>query len=453
MNRLKDLLARLHHEESGAVVVLCFAALMILFMVALIVYDTGQITRDKLDAQVAADTAAFSQAAVKARSMNAIALGNVGKRTIVGIRNMYSGQYPAYMAWLSGRCSRCCCGWFCGCWGACVDCATNFGSLIPVLAGFERTMYLIGRIVGDKFTTQLSSIDAHQHKLRVFTPYWAASESILRGISNGVDFVGTYPMPDNRRYGPLPVRRDRAGLLSGAAMESCLTPMPFANPVSIGSSLEWNENFKVLKRNSTRFAFGIRGPRDVVRRRNSAAGCLSLASVPFLDRDMRYAPPFYLSARSNSGSDLLHRSNMVFTYRVNEDYSGKLRDNYNIVRNEYESAGFNIRPQGGVWSMSRAEIYHTTSDDPEVFQEGPHQFAMHHPGWIAKLRPIALSGEDIPTDMDDVWEEAGATFLTQASLFGRGGRHLLIDGQYMNRVMVGLTGRIGNREVIDGIGK
>ena len=66
---------------------------------------------------------------------------------------------------------------------------------------------------------------------------------------------------------------------------------------------------------------------------------------------------------------------------------------------------------------------------------------------------MAVNGEDIPVDMDDIWKEADETFLTQSILFGGGGSKVFMDRLYMDRVMKGLTGKIDNKEVLDGIGK
>lgn len=464
IDRLRIAAARMKHEEGGAIVVLSFVAVMILFMVTLIIYDTGQLTRDKIDAQMAADTAAYSQASVKARGMNMLALGNVGKRTTVGIRNMYFGQMPAYTGWVASRCSRCCCGWFCGCWGACLDCAANMSTLVPILGSLDYLFFTIGRITGDKFTTQLSAIDAYQRKLAEYTPYWAAAEGVLRGVGNGAGFVGTFPMPNNSQYGSLPVNREEAGFFSGVAMESCLTPTGFFNPITVGSTLEWQQNFAVLRRNSKSRPWGRQGPRERANIAISYAGCASLGAFPFLDLDMEFAPPYFLAAQGDGGNALMQRSNMTFTYLVNEDYEEKLRENYQgIIEQDYRNKPF-WRPQGGVWSMARGEIYYVegaqkfggvsqSGNGKFVLVDGPNTFAMHHPAWIGKLRPMAVNGEDIPVDMDEIWKEADETFVTQSILFGGGGSKVFMDRLYMNRVMKGLTGKIDNKEVLDGIGK
>src|SRR5690554_6489313 len=139
--KIQDLVQRWHRDESGAIVLLCLAACLFLFMVGLLMYDTGQVARDKVDVQMAADTAAYSQASVQARAMNSIAFANVGKRTITGIRNMYYTQFSHYFSWYRGQCKRCCCGFWCGCWGACLNCAGNTLSLVPLLGAVDSLFF------------------------------------------------------------------------------------------------------------------------------------------------------------------------------------------------------------------------------------------------------------------------------------------------------------------------
>lgn len=78
---LHQRLTAFHSNQSGAVALLCLAALLVLFMVGLTLWDAGEGARNKISAQMGADTAAYSQASVRARSMNMIAFANIGKRT------------------------------------------------------------------------------------------------------------------------------------------------------------------------------------------------------------------------------------------------------------------------------------------------------------------------------------------------------------------------------------
>ena len=452
-DRLKEEIERrleaVHAEESGAVLLMCLAACMILIMLSLVIYDTGMMTRDKIDAQMAADTAAYSQAGIKARGMNMVATANVGKRTVMGIRNMYYFQYPRYLSWYQGQCSRCCC-FPCGCWGACLNCLGNTISLVPFLEGLDYLFFVIGRITGDDLTDHLETLDEYQQDVIEFMPYWAYAEGIIRGIRNGATFVGTYPAPDNTDYGALPLEKDD-GLF--APMESCLAPTFVFNPVTLGSMAEWNANFQVLRRNSvSRPPPASQGPRERVRRSLSFAGCGTAMNLGIF-ADSEPAIPVFFNAEGEDGEAHMRKSNMVFSYRANEQYAEQLRDNYDgVIERDYDG-GLTFEPVGGVWSMARSEVLFVSEDEPTVLGRGPNDIFMFHPAWIGKLRPVALPGEDIPEDMSDIWAEADDDMIRQSMIFGGSIGNAIQDQLYMRGVMRGLQGQIDSREVIDGAAK
>ena len=91
--RLGRAVARFDGDQEGAVALMSVAALLIIFMLLLVMYDVGLATREKVKVQAATDVAAYSQAAIKARSMNMLAYTNIAKRSIWGIHAMY----PSYM--------------------------------------------------------------------------------------------------------------------------------------------------------------------------------------------------------------------------------------------------------------------------------------------------------------------------------------------------------------------
>jgi hypothetical protein len=83
---------RFHRNEGGAIALLALAGILITFLTALILFDAGFAVRHKFKAQISADAAAYSQAAIKARVMNDIAYVNVAKRTMLGLWGMYVGM-------------------------------------------------------------------------------------------------------------------------------------------------------------------------------------------------------------------------------------------------------------------------------------------------------------------------------------------------------------------------
>lgn len=91
---------RLHDDEGGAILLACLAACMILLMVSLTMYDAGNVTREKIKLQTATDTAAYSQASIKARTMNANAYVNVTKRSIVGLHLTYFSAFNNFYSYV-----------------------------------------------------------------------------------------------------------------------------------------------------------------------------------------------------------------------------------------------------------------------------------------------------------------------------------------------------------------
>jgi len=94
--KINNVLGRFNANQGGAVALMTMAALLIIMMMAWVVYDSGDAARDALDVQAAADTAAWSQSAVEARSMNMIAFANVGKRVTFGMTSFYQSLWLAY---------------------------------------------------------------------------------------------------------------------------------------------------------------------------------------------------------------------------------------------------------------------------------------------------------------------------------------------------------------------
>jgi Flp pilus assembly protein TadG len=87
----------LHRQEGGAIMMAALAGTLILFMVSLVLYDAGNVMRKKVNIQVAADTAAYGQASIKARTMNTNAYANVAKRSIVAVAEVYHTSYSLYV--------------------------------------------------------------------------------------------------------------------------------------------------------------------------------------------------------------------------------------------------------------------------------------------------------------------------------------------------------------------
>ncbi|MFP4597903.1 MAG: pilus assembly protein TadG-related protein [Persicimonas sp.] len=111
MRYLCDQLTCFDSDEEGAILILALAALLILLLLGMTLFDAGRAAHDKMETQAAADTAAYSQAAVKARSMNMMAYANISKRSIWGIHSLYPSYLKSTHRWIvnsiNSNCKTC----------------------------------------------------------------------------------------------------------------------------------------------------------------------------------------------------------------------------------------------------------------------------------------------------------------------------------------------------------
>jgi hypothetical protein len=91
-----DITGEFHDREGGAVVLLMVAGAMVILLFSLTLYDASRSIKDKMTAQSAADMAAYSHAAIEARSMNMMAYANIGKRSIFSMHATYISAFVSY---------------------------------------------------------------------------------------------------------------------------------------------------------------------------------------------------------------------------------------------------------------------------------------------------------------------------------------------------------------------
>ncbi len=218
----RALAGRLDDDERGAILLAALAACMVLIMVGMIIWDAGRSARDKIDVQNAADTAAYSQAAVRARSMNKLAFTNVAKRSIVGMHSMYYGMFSSLAIWYAEQCGEGSSVWS---GDARYDCQRNrrllsleggrggawerlVGDTFRPMQSPAATRALIARQMSDAvkqanrnnlatelFGNELTALDDYQRYLVGVTPWWAWTEGIVRATRNGADLAMTFPLP------------------------------------------------------------------------------------------------------------------------------------------------------------------------------------------------------------------------------------------------------------------
>lgn len=222
--RIRSFFDQTHRDDSGAVALLCLAAVLALMLVAWMILDVQTSTRDKVMLQGAADTAAFSHASVEARSMNMISYANIAKRSVVGIHSLYPSMMAAYLSYIAVQAGICIAsygtkfdaclkagahGWLAG--DELLGDHTKFSGnpLAPYLdAGLNAVMDVLDFIGLDIDTGSLSSgnvanahakdlqaLDNYQHYMLHVTPWWAWSEQLSRGWRNGATTVASFPPP------------------------------------------------------------------------------------------------------------------------------------------------------------------------------------------------------------------------------------------------------------------
>ncbi len=98
--RLRSLAERLHRKQQGAVALMALAAIMMIVLAGLTLYDVANLGTEKTHLQTATDSSAYSQATIEARTMNMMAFTNTGKRMTMGMVNTYLSMNQ-WLLWAS----------------------------------------------------------------------------------------------------------------------------------------------------------------------------------------------------------------------------------------------------------------------------------------------------------------------------------------------------------------
>jgi hypothetical protein len=386
-------IAMLDRNEGGAVALACLAACVVLFMTGLLLFDAGHAARAKVEAQNAADVSAYSQAAVKARTMNMIAYTNVAKRTIITLHNIYFGMWTAWVEWTAGRCKKakkCKCVF---CPTACWDCFINGALFIAEM--FTDTIKYFGS-AGSRHKSELEALTKYQKYMDKLTPWWAWSEGSVRGARNGAAVTSSFPplpstlltsVPDWIEkalgffgYAPLynqTTLKDKMPIKKASWYDMCGVPF-----LSSGATLPWGAEFAAnVLIHRQRSKEGAKKASVVAKGAAYAltAGCVYSWARFGGDNMAPYEP----TAKTNSAKDLMAKSNIVFSYKMAPETRGHLRKNYDILPGADKSSIINPTTLGsGFWTLSRGEFYFD-GGTPKPFE----------PKWTAKIRPVQLPGE------------------------------------------------------------
>lgn len=407
--KLRDRLASLHSNQSGAIALLVLAAVMICMMLALVIYDTTPAARQKLEVQGAADVAAYSQSAIEARSMNMIAFANIGKRIVVGQTLFYESLWFAFGELLLLTVAA-----------AIVACIAAFftgGALAKLCEFLVNTAIEIGLMMADEaqdlasFLSRIKdyakedveAFDKYQVYFDKLTPWWSWSEQYIRGMRNGAVATAGWPVPRNALSilpsvpgignlgsgleDELPIERDDDW---GELCVRSFAPDLIAHEIDYALQIATCGNDCLKEKNPLAF----KGTRAVVyvivgllAAANYGAICLGeKAGVPnFVTWTFgtdHY--PFQLKDPGDEAKWLRSTSNLIFAYRPGRDFSTDFRRKYGFLSPDYNSSLDVLYEADGFLGMARSEIsFQTPDEDPDLW----------HTSWTARMRPVALPGE------------------------------------------------------------
>ncbi len=194
LERLRQLAHRrgqaLHGAQGGAIILLVLAAFLILTLASLTMFDAGQTAQEEIQVQTAADSAAYSQSVVKARSMNKITYANTAKRMFFGYFVTYVSGVIALGISTGIYCGQCAASYGLNFY-ACQRCGVGLGQQGAELTNFYKNV----RDVDSRATNEIKALDNFQEYLAEITPWWAYVENFLRGHYNGATATASWPPP------------------------------------------------------------------------------------------------------------------------------------------------------------------------------------------------------------------------------------------------------------------
>ena len=414
VQKVRDSAFVAHEDESGAVALLCLAAVLALMMVAWMIFDAHKATKDKIMLQGAADTAAFSHAAVEARSMNMIAYGNIAKRSVVDIHAMYSGMYLAYAAWIAMRASQCNIYNWSACWDAFINGMVILYESLDDQANYSGTPFLVladGGNTTDAHLRDVTAIDNYQHYMHHITPWWGFAEQLSRGWRNGATTVVSFPPPPGQiTVGLSAVQHVIDGinqLLSAFGMTTINMNAYHGNdnlPIAKTDygMLDWADH--VVSPTAHPEAFAEHMANALIHKDRSdedadngwvfGMGLVLSATVGMANADSAMSPavdPWELDTGGSEAMWLKRTSNLTFAYLNDTDKMDVDNEKYDILPTDYNHGLGIIDEQmyqaSGTWTMSKSEI---TFIGDGWYGDTPD---MWHPSWTARMRPVHLPGE------------------------------------------------------------
>jgi hypothetical protein len=389
-SKINSAIGRFNANQGGAVALMTMAALLIIMMMAWVIYDAGDGARDALDVQAAADTAAWSQSAVEARSMNMIAFANVGKRVTFGMTSFYQSLWLAYAELLIIAAALAVVCWIAdipllgSITSICKE-ITQFAIEVGILMGKEASDLIILEtdLASGYFKNDVKAFDDYQKYFAGMTKWWSWAEGLTRGARNGALTTVSWPVP--KRIGStsfqttivdkLPIKKVTS-TISGYAEMCARVYTEFDIVVHLADYALKNILAGTATKNwQTGVIFLITAGLAVV---NMPAGCAIMAA--FFGAS---GLPYEMETFPSQAAWQLRASNMTFSYAPNKKRFSNTEDRkkYSNLDADYTSSMPHYTG-GGYFAMARSEI---------SYQNGAPD--LWHTSWTARMRPVALPGE------------------------------------------------------------
>ncbi len=460
----------LHCDEGGAILLFSLAGILILMLMTWTVMDAGQVTRTKFEVQASADMAAYSQAAVKARSMNMLAYTNIAKRSVVGIHALYEGMFAAYEQWL-----------FDEYWGQCGSGEPGADSCEALEEEVElwrmesnNDRLRFDRNVDNYYNKDLLALDNYQHYLIELTPWWGWTEAVVRAQRNAATMATSYPPPHGRFRKNFPDISDQVINKVGGSghhnMANRVERLPVRlvvddsnnqfnadNMLNYGFrdeafSRELAANASIHKQDS---ALGAKLDKNIARGVYMAGNGGQMSS--FSDLSQWARPVLFLSADELDTDEkwLKATSNIIITFQDNDEAFGKRRTKFSVPDSEYSKGSIGaaddvFRPKG-YWSMARSEISFLPYRDKNGKEVKVPD--MWHARWTARMRPMSLPNEFIygGYNMNGVYYDIMPHLSLSLQIGSRGSPS--VDDYFDEMVWMERATRGMGHSTIEGVGK
>lgn len=440
---------------------LCLAAMLILLLMAWTLFDALWVTRDKIEVQASADVGAFSQAAVKSRSMNMMAFTNVGKRSIVGLTAVYESMFTAYMEWVITEAAKC----------AAAPAECDYDTVMKNVDLLYRELNNDYQTHTDNrpyYLADIRALDNYQNYIDALTPWWGWSEAVSRAQRNGATLATSFPFPRGTIKTSIPDPTTQVVQAAGSSAGVVYVTTPDTLPIRRGTYFETMQHGGMMDNRAWRDG---EHSRNVALHRSRSS--LGAASATVINRggsvgpggrmtvgfgvvanalaipgtNDSYAAAWEFKEYEEEADWLYGTSNILVTFRQEPEYFEGHRSKYDAPPDDYEfdessAEGKVYRPRG-FWGMARSEISFQGQGDLNLWE----------PAWTARMRPVSLPGEFA----DGAYELRGLYHASMTRLMLSGIMHGNITGdgsEYLDDLIYFEKAARGmGQSTIEGVGR